>query len=131
MIDKIGRSEQADLFTGERHEQNGPFPLLSVLRRKSCNLENTRCAGSVVVRAVMYLSDLRRRQRTAITKPEMIIVRADDYPFFSQCGVGSGKTGQDILHDFVCTSDVRRNVYTRSGNIKGTGLQVCVNRLLN
>ena len=73
-------AEKADLFAGKGHEQHRPLPVRLAVSRQPRQLDYARGPRRVVVGAVMHLPDKGRRQRIAISKSQMIIMRADDNP---------------------------------------------------
>ena len=104
----IGRGT-AELFARKRHKQDRSFPRLFVVCSEPCQFQHSGSSGSVVVRAMVDLSNLRWRQRVTIAKAQVIVMTADDDPLVLEHRIRTGDNSEHVSNRLSYARDVGRN----------------------
>ena len=102
ILDPRGRAEQAQLFTGKRHEQDSTLELPFAWGQNSGKFQDASGARSVVVGAWVNLADLRRSEGIEGAAAEMVVMGADNDVF-----VGfTGKISEDVVDGGMSGFDI-------------------------
>src|ERR1700722_7256394 len=114
-------AQQPKLFTRKREKEDAPLRL-RLLRKITRQLDHAGCAGSVVIRARMDGSDLRRSQGMLVSEPQVIVMRSDDHVF----GGLAGKVSCNIMNSFRVALDIHVDFHLQLTERERTGLQILV-----
>src|SRR5262245_15282960 len=116
MIDVIIRSNQALLFTAEGDENNRATRL-GTLRQTARQFNQSGCAGSVVVGAVMDFA-LARRQAALAATAQMIVMGANYNDLALQLRIRAGENAHHVERWRLAANNVNRKVNCLSLNRK-------------